>query len=159
MNNSNNWVIVLISSSNFQWTSKHLGCVRLVKTGFCNRSKAKSVNRFHLRARNPSSGWITFKKPKYGSHGFPFLPFDLQSCSREQWSFFCYLRVRVQDRCDKEQFFKFLFRIRKEKKSKNRLFTQRWNSFTDFAFDCKYDIRILNPDFPFDRILNFTLYK
>ena len=101
--------------------------------------------------RNPSSGWISIKKSKSGFHGFPFY----RSIGKSEKGFaklfswtavFFLLIMRAHARpLFLRTVFQILFRISQSngKKEIQKQISQRWNPFSDFAFDCKSEIRIL----------------
>ena len=119
---------------------------------------------------NPSSGWISIKKSKSGFFGFPFY----RSIGKSEkgfaklfsWTavfFLLIMRARARPLFLRTAF-QILFRISKSNgKNENpktdiSAWSQRWNPFSDFAFDCKSEIRILqsksrfpnrtHPEFP-----------
>ena len=102
--------------------------------------------------RNPSSGWISIKKSKTGFFGFPFY----HSIGKSEKGFakpfswtavFFLLIMRAHARpLFVKTVFQILFRIshsngKKESPKKKKFW--RWNTFSDFAFDCKSEIRTL----------------
>ena len=101
--------------------------------------------------RNPSSGWISIKKSKSGFHGFPFY----RSIGKSEKGFaklfswtvvFFLLSMRARARpLFLRTVFQILFRISQSngKNENPNQISQRWNPFSDFAFDCKSEIRIL----------------
>ena len=114
-----------------------------------SQSNAKSENGFHREIRPQDGFQLRNQNPDFmdllltGRLGNPKK--DFQNYSREQWSSFCYGCVRVQDRCSYGHFFKsfFGFPNRTVKMKIQKQISQRWNPFSDFAFDCKSKIRIL----------------
>ena len=114
--------------------------------------------------RNPSSGWISIKKSKSGFHGFPFY----RSIGKSEKGFaklfswtvvFFLLSMRGRARpLFLTTVFQILLRI-SQSNSKNenqKQISQRWNPFSDFPFDCKSEIWILNlnPDFTIEHTIN-----
>ena len=102
--------------------------------------------------RNPSSGWISIKKSKSGFHGFPFY----RSIGKSEKGFaklfswtvvFFLLSMRARARpLFLRTVFQILFRISQSngKKKIQKHISQHWNPFSDFAFDNKSEMRILN---------------
>ena len=113
---------------------------------------AKSENGFPLW--NPSSGWIAIKKSKSGFHGFPFYRSIGKSEKRFAKPFswtavFFLLIMRAQARpLILRTVFQILFRISQSngKKEIQKQISQRWNLFSDFAFDCRSEIRFLKSE-------------
>ena len=105
-----------------------------------------------LPSRNPSSGWILIKKSKSWFHGFPFY----RSIGKSEKGFaklfswtavFFLLITRARARpLFLRTVFQILFRISQSngKKEIQKHISQRWNPFSDFAFDNKSEMRILN---------------
>ena len=101
--------------------------------------------------RNPSSGWISIKESKSGFHGFPFYrsigKYEKGFAKLFSWTvvfFLLSMRARARPlflRTVFKSFFGFANRTVKMKIQKQ--ISQRWNPFSDFAFDCKFEIRIL----------------
>ena len=101
--------------------------------------------------RNPSSGWISIEKSKSGFHWFPFY----RSIGKSEKGFaklfswtvvFLLLSIRARARpLFLQTVFKILFRISQSngKMKIQKQTSQPWNPFSDFAFDCKSEIRIL----------------
>ena len=136
---------------------KNRGCVRLGNPDldFQNLNPDFPIER-EIRKRispprNPSSGWISIKKSKSGFHGFPFY----RSIGKSEKGFaklfswtvvFFLLSMRARARpLFLRTVFQILFRISQsngQNENPNQI-SQRWNPFSDFAFDCKSEIRIL----------------
>ena len=108
--------------------------------------------------RNQSSGWISIKKSKSGVHGFPFYCSMGKSEKRFaelfSWTvvfFLLIMRARARP-LFLRTIFKSFFGFQKKKKKTERKgiqeqISQRWNlsaEISDFAFDYKSEIRILN---------------
>ena len=105
--------------------------------------------------RNPSPEWISIKKSKSGFHGFRFY----RSIGKSKKGFakllswtavFLFLIMRARARARARPLFlrtvfQILFRISQSngKNENPKQISQRWNPFSDFAFDCKSEIRIL----------------
>ena len=88
--------------------------------------------------RNPSSGWISIKKSKSGFHGFPFYCSMGKSEKRfaELFSWTVVFFLLSMGARARPLFLRTVFQIQNQ-------ISQNWNSFSDFAFDCKSQIRIL----------------
>ena len=105
--------------------------------------------------RNPSSGWISIKKSKSGFHGFPSYCSMGKSEKRFaelfSWTvvfFLLIMRARARP-LFLRTIFQILFRISKKKKKNGKEGNPRTDisalkSVSDFAFDYKSEIRILN---------------
>ena len=101
--------------------------------------------------RNPSSGWISIKKSKSGFHGFPFYRSIAKSekgfAKLFSWTVFFFLlsrRARARPLFLRTVFKSFFgFPNPTVKMKIQEQISQRWNPFSDFAFDCKPEIRIL----------------
>ena len=130
----------------FDWEIR----IKIRKSGFpILKWNAKAENGFHLW--NPSSGWIAIKKSKSGFHGFPFY----RSIGKSEKGFaklfswtvvFFLLSMRARARpLFLRTVFQILFRISQSngKKEIPKHISQRWNLFSNFAFDCRSEIRIL----------------
>ena len=118
----------------------------------------RSIGKFGFRivqsnakSENPSSMWIPIKKSKSGFHGFPFY----RSIGKSEkgfaklfsWTavfFLLITRARAKP-LFLRTVFQILFRISQSngKKEIQKHISQRWNPFSNFAFDCKSAIRIL----------------
>ena len=103
-------------------------------------------------SRNPSSGWILIKKSKFWFHAFTFY----RSIGKSEKGFaklfswkavFCLLIMRARARpLFLRTVFQILFRVSQSngKKKIQKHISQHWNPFSDFAFDNKSEMRILN---------------
>ena len=108
--------------------------------------------------RNPSSGWISIKKSKSGFHGFPFYCSMGKSEKRFaelfSWTvvfFLLIMRARARPLFLRTIFKSFFGFPKKKKKKKDngkegnpRTDISALKSVSDFAFDYKSEIRILN---------------
>ena len=120
---------------------------------------SKSMSGFPNRTRNPktdftfenlSSGWISIKESKSGFHGFLFtvrLGNPKKDCKTTLVNsgllfakYACACKTAVLKDSFSNLFFGFPNRTVKMKIQKQ--VSQRWNPFSDFAFDCKTEIRI-----------------
>ena len=141
----------------------YLGCVRLGNPDldFQNLNPDFPIEREIWKRisppRNPFSGWISIKKSKSGFHGFP----SHRSIGKSEKGFaklfswtavFFLLIMRARARpLFLRTVFQILLRISQSNgKNENPKTSQRWNPFSDFAFVCKSEIRILksNSRFP-----------
>ena len=115
-----------------------------------SQSNAKSENGFHLREIRPQGGF-QLRNPNPDFLDFPFC----RSIGKSEKGFaklfswtavFFLLIMRVHARpLFLRTVFQILFRIsnRTVKRKIQKQILQRWNPFSDFAFDCKSEIRIL----------------
>ena len=98
--------------------------------------------------RNLSSGWISIKKSKCGFHGFLFY-LSVGKSEKGFAKLFSFLLLIMRARARPlflRTVFQILFRISQSngKKEIQNQISQRWNPFSDFAFDCKSEIWISN---------------
>ena len=94
--------------------------------------------------RNPSSGWISIKKSKSGFHGFPFYCSMGKSEKRfaELFSWTVVFFLLIMRARARPLFLRTIFKSGKEGNPRTDISALK--SVSDFAFDYKSEIRILN---------------
>ena len=144
-----NWTLtrILIINNDFQYKVRSIG-----KSGF--KFNAKSENGFHLREIRPQGGF-QLRNPNPDFLDFPFC----RSIGKSEKGFaklfswtvvFFLLSMRARARpLFLRTVFQILFRI-SQSNGKNEnpktdisAWSHCWNPFSDFAFDCKSEIRII----------------
>ena len=110
--------------------------------------------------RNPSSGWISIKKSKSGFHGFPLYRSIGTSGKRfaKLFSWTAVFFLLIMRTHPRPLFLRTVFPVL-EWKSKNRYPVEKGlNLFSDFKFECKFEIQILKSKTRFPNRTAFTVF-